>query len=126
MRIKILSAKDYDVKLKCTIHATGKLGFTESTSNRLRFDEKSAVKFGLDEEDEETLYLVNAKTKDEDSFSVNKIGDYYSVNAKTLFDNLGLDYANNIISFDMIEVKSDDFNKGEEVYKLIKKEKPRK
>ncbi|MBS7120469.1 MAG: hypothetical protein KH117_05660 [Dysgonomonas sp.] len=126
MRIKILSAKDYDVKLKCTVHATGKLGFTEATSSRLEFNEESAIKFGLDEEDEETLYLVNSKIKDEDSFSVNKIGDYYSVNAKTLFDNLGFDYTNNIISFDMIEVKSNDFNEGEEVYKLIRKEKPRK
>ena len=38
MKLQILSAKEYNVKLKATIHSTGKLGFTEATAKELDID----------------------------------------------------------------------------------------
>lgn len=88
MGLKILSSKDYNVKLKATIHSSGKLGFTESTARKLRLSTTSAVKFAQDTEDEDILYLINLSEGDSDSFPVNKAGNYFYVNAKGLFDAL--------------------------------------
>jgi hypothetical protein len=122
MGLKILSAKKFNVNLKCSIHSTGKLGFTDSTIKALELTEKSCVKFAQDDEDEENLYLINSKETDEESFKVNKAGSYYYVNAKPLFDNLGLDYRKNTIIFDMVEVPE----LGVGIYKLNKRIKPRR
>lgn len=122
MGFKILSAKEFNIKLKCSLHASGKLGFTEETAKQLQFSDNSAVKFALDEEDLSVLYLFNSKIADEDSFKVNKAGSYFYVNAKAMFDMLGYDYVNNSIMFDMIKIK----NNENEIYKLNKREKPRK
>ena len=121
MGLKILSAKRFNVNLKCSIHSSGKLGFTDGTMKALKFTEKSGVQFAQDDENEEILYLINCKESDEDTFKVNKAGNYFYVNAKALFDNLGLDYRKNTIIFDMVEVPEE----GDGVYKLIKRMKPR-
>lgn len=120
MDFKILSAKEYSIKLKATIQSTGKLGFTESTAKALELTKESGVKFAIN--DKEELFLINCKQCDEDAFKVLKGGDYFSANTKGLFDNLGLDYKANNIIFDMIKEDNNDM----EVYKLLKREKPRK
>jgi hypothetical protein len=122
MGLKILSAKKFNVNLKCSIHSTGKLGFTDGTMKALELSEKSGVKFAQDDMNEEILYLINCKETDEDAFKVNKAGNYFYVNAKSLFDNLRFDYRKNTIIFDMVEVPEE----GVGVYKLIKRMKPRK
>ena len=123
MAFKILSARKYKLKPKGTIHASGRFGFTEATAKELKLTNRSAVKFAVDEDDNDALYLINCKTPDEDAFKVLKAGNYFSVNAKSLFDSLGLDYKNQNIMFDMMKVE----NMGEdEVYKLLKRDKPRK
>ena len=120
MNFKILSAKEYSVKLKATIQATGKLGFTEATAKALSLTKDSGVKFAINDAGE--LFLINCKQCDEDAFKVLKGGEYFSANTKGLFDNLGFDYKSNSIIFDMIK----EDNEGIEVYKLLKREKPRK
>ena len=123
MTLKILSAKEYNIKLKGTIHASGRFGFTEATAKELKLTNKSAVKFAIDEDDNGALYLINCETPDEDAFKVLKAGNYFSINAKPLFDSLGLDYKNQNVMFDMMKVE----NIGEdEVYKLLKRQTPRK
>ena len=72
--------------------------------------------------EENELYLINCPTRDEDAFKVLKAGDYFSVNTKALFDSLGYDYRKSNIMFDMIKETVDEM----EVYKLIKREVPRK
>ena len=121
MRLKILSSKDYNVKLKATIHSSGKLGFTEATARKLRLSTASAVKFAQDTEDEDVLYLINLLEGDSDSFPVSKAGNYFYVNAKGLFDALQIDYINNVVMFDMIDVSENNM----EIYKLNKREKKR-
>ena len=120
MDLKILSAKNYSAKLKATIQATGKLGFTEVTAKALELTKDSEVKFATN--DKGDLFLINCKQCDEETFKVLKGGDYFSVNTKGLFDSLGLNYKSNSIIFDMIK----EDNPEMEVYKLLKREKPRK
>lgn len=120
MEIEIISAKKFAVKLKATIHITGKLGFTEATAKELRLTQKSGIKFAKDAN--ETLYLINCPNCDDDSFQVAKAGMYYSINTKPLFDSLGYDYKSENIMFDLVREKHDAY----EIYKLIKRAKPRK
>lgn len=120
MELTILSAKEYVVKLKATIHSSGKLGFTETTAKELKLTKQSGIKFAND--NEKNLYLINCASYDEDSFRVLSTGNYFSVNAKVLFDNLGYDYKSKNIIFDIVKEKNEDM----EVYKLLKREKPRK
>jgi hypothetical protein len=122
MNYTILSAKKYNLKLKCTIQATGKLGFTDATSKYMKLSEFSHVKFAQDNEDKETLYLIHINEVNEDAFKVVKAGKYFYVNTKALFDTLEYDYKNNTIIFDMVEQKEE----GIEIYKLLKREMPRK
>ena len=80
MDFKILSAKNYSVKLKVTIQSTGKLGFTEATAKALKLSKDSGVKFAMN--DKEELFLINCEQCDEDAFKVLKGGDYFCVNTK--------------------------------------------
>ncbi len=123
MGLKIISAKEFSVKLKATIHSSGRLGFTEATARELSFAKDSAIKFAVDEDDSGILYLINCKEADDDAFKVNSAGLYFSVNAKPLFDSLGYDYKKKNIMFDMVREKDIE---DMEVYKLLKREKPRK
>lgn len=121
MNLKIFSAREYNARLKCTIHSSGKLGFTDETARELGISTDSGMKFAAD--DDGGLFLINCrKDKDEDAFEVGKSGSYYFVNAKPLFDSLGLDYKNEVIMFDLSRVKHEEF----EIYKLNKRSKPRK
>ncbi|MCQ2050603.1 MAG: hypothetical protein MJY74_00120 [Bacteroidaceae bacterium] len=119
MGLKIFSAKKYSVKLKATIHASGKLGFTENTANFFEICPGSGIKFANDENNK--LFMIFCKEADDDCFAINKAGAYYYVNAKPLFDDLGFDYRNNSIIFDI--TKADNF---ENTYKLTIRIKPRK
>ena len=51
MRLKIYNANDFNVKLKSTIHSTGKLGFTEATAKFMKLVVGAGVKFACDDED---------------------------------------------------------------------------
>ena len=67
------------------------------------------------------LYLINLSEGDSDSFPVNKAGNYFYVNAKGLFDALQIDYINNVVMFDMVDISESNM----EIYKLNKREKKR-
>ena len=119
MNIRIFSAREYNAKLKCTIHSSGKLGFTDETAKELGLSVESGIKFAMNDNDD--LLLINCRTeRDEDAFDVGKSGAYYYVNAKPLFDSLGLDYKNNVIMFDLSKVKHDSM----EIYKLTNRSNP--
>lgn len=122
MGYRILSAKDYNVNLKCTIHKTGKFGFTDATAIKLGLENIPAVKFAVDDEDESIMYLILSGSEDNDTFKVNKAGDYYYVFAKTLFDSLNMDYLKFNIMFDLTEEKDGDTI----LYKMKKRMKPRR
>lgn len=111
-------------KLKCTIQQTGRLGFTDATAKQLRLHIVDAVQFAKDDQEDDTLYLVNDVNESEpNAFKVCKAGMYYYVNTKHLFEELGLDFESNTIIFDL---KREPKYKEMEVYKMTKRVLPRK
>ncbi len=126
MAYTILSASRFVSKLKATIHTSGKLGFSDATAKELGLtdNEDHFVKFAQDTENPFVLYLINRTPDDGDSFKVCKSGTYYYINAKLMFESLGVDFVNKTIIYDMIKLHDDEG----EVYKMTKREleKPKK
>lgn len=127
MGLIIYNATDFEVRLKCTIHNSGKLGFTDATAKALKLSGNGdSVLFASDENDAKQLYLIYNKTTVPGSFKINKAGAYFYVNAKGLFDKLGYNYKDQVIMFDMIECKSKEENNiTGDVYELKERSKPR-
>ena len=101
MAIEILSAKKFAIKLKATIQASGRLGFTAETATALDLMSGKFAKFAQDDENK-SLYLIIVDKSSVDAFPVRKSSGYFYVPTKVLFDSLGLDYKNGTIMFDLI------------------------
>lgn len=123
---KEIDIRKYNVKLKATIQSSGKLNFTEDTARVLQLTDNTYMRFGIDDEDDSIYYLAILPEGDDNSFKINKSGIYYYLPGKLLFDALGLDYAKKPIMFDLIRMSEMDNVAGGEVYKLLKKQTPRK
>lgn len=117
MTIKIISAKQFAIKLKATIQYSGRLGFTEETAKALGLESEKFATFAKDEE-KNILYLIITDENSDDAFPIKLSSGYYYVPAKLMFDMLGYDYENNNIMFDLVRQHSlDDDLKGQ-VYQM--------
>ena len=115
MAIQILSAKKFAITLKVTIQKTGRLGFTDETAKALDLESGKFATFAQDSEND-SLYLIINNEANEDAFDIRLSSGYYYISAKTLFDTLGFDYANNTIMFDLIRQSSLDDDLQGQVY----------
>ena len=115
MAITILSAKQFATKLKVTIQASGRLGFTEETANALDLPSGKFAKFAKDDE-KGSLYLIIMNEDSEDAFPIKSSSGYYYVPAKLMFDALAYDYENNNIMFDLVRQSSLDADLQGHVY----------
>ena len=107
--MRILSVKQFSNRLKVTIQSSGRLNFTEDTTKTLGIVENTPVKFALDDENDNTLYLVIASdSEDEDAFRVRKSGSYYYVPTKNIFDALGIEYDGKSLGYDLVRAASQD------------------
>jgi len=81
--------------------------------------ESMSVKIGIDGQKDNFSHLLLQflNTIDPRAFKVNKAGNYFYINPKPLLDELGLNYKQNNIIYDMIPL-----NAEARIYKLIKKE----
>lgn len=120
MEIKIISAKQFATKLKVTIQASGRLGFTDETAKSLKLSSGKCAKFAQDNE-KGILYLIIVDKLDEDAFQIRESSGYFYVPTKQMFDMLGYDYENNNIMFDLIQQS----NLGNDIEGIIFKMKPR-
>jgi hypothetical protein len=117
--MRILSAKKFGVRLKATIQATGKLGFTKATSDALNLEQCPFVTFSQSEDENNDLFLSISDIASEDAFQVLVSSGYCSLSTQALFDALSLDYKNNTIIFDLHRVASLDEELNGEAYKLV-------
>ena len=117
MGFTIINASQFTIRLKATIHSSGKLGFTEVTARELGFGDNSFVKFAQDNDDKTILYLINNTSQDDEAFRVCKAGRYFYINTKIMFDSLDVDYKSKTVIFDLVRVKEADGD----VYKLNKR-----
>ena len=124
MKLNFIKVSDVDVKAKATIHKTGKMGFSSNAIDYLGIDESKFIKFATDDEEkkEDVMYSIITEVDDDESFNISKAGNYYYVNTKGLFDNLGYDYKATKIIFDLVKV---DYE-GNQIIKMIKRIIPNK
>ena len=115
MNIKILSAKNFASKLKATIQASGRLGFTSETAIALDFKAGKFAKFAQDEETR-LLYLIIIDEGSEDAFPIRESSGYYYVPTKVMFDTLGFNYEDGNIIFDLVRQPSLDNDLQGQVY----------
>ena len=127
MKLTFIKTTELNVKLRCTIQATGKLGFTETTANALKLPgNERFVKFAQDTDDNNQLYMVFVSAEDEGSFKVRKAGTYYYLPTQALFDALGYDYKKHNYIFDLVRMANLDEEAQGEVYKMKQRELTRK
>lgn len=124
MAITIISAKQFKGRLKATIQATGKLGFTSDTARHLNLSDEKHAKFAKDDESN-ALYLIIINKGDEDAFPIRESSGYYYASTARMFDMLGMDYQNMTIMFDLVRQVSLDETLQGEVYLMRKRQKPR-
>jgi hypothetical protein len=115
MSIKILSAKQFATKLKATIQASGRLGFTADTATALGLESGKFARFAQDDENG-SLYLIINSERSEDAFEIRVSSGYYYVPTKVMFDTLGYNYEDGNIMFDLIRQPSLDNDLQGQVY----------
>ena len=115
MAIKLLSAKQFATKLKATIQASGRLGFTADTATALGLESGKFARFAQDDENG-SLYLIINSERSEDAFEIRVSSGYYYVPTKVMFDTLGYDYENGNVMFDLVRQPSLDDDLQGQVY----------
>lgn len=119
--ISIIKTSDFNVKLKATIHSSGRLGFTSDTAERLKLSGQVYVKFANDNENENELYMILVSERDEDTFKVVKSGKYYYLPTTAMFQSFGYDFKKYNIMFDLVRKSDYDALVNGIVYKLNKR-----
>ena len=115
MAITVLSAKQFATKLKATIQASGRLGFTAETATVLGLESGKFAKFAKDDEND-SLYLIIINESNEDAFEIRLSSGYYYISTKVMFDTLGFNYENGNIMFDLVRQPSLDDDLQGQVY----------
>lgn len=124
--ITIIRTSEYNVKLKATIHSSGRLGFTADTADKLNLSGEVYVKFAKDDDNENELFMVLVSNEDEDSFKVVKSGKYYYLPTTAMFQSFGYDFKKYNIMFDLVRMSDYDNIVNGRVYKLNKRVNMRK
>lgn len=121
MRLIVHKANELDRNIKCTVHTSGKLGFSEAAAKKLALsnDDYFAIATNDDDANDENLYLWKELKGTEGVFKVNKAGEYFSINTKLLFDKLKIDYSDkdNVVIFDIVDMEFE----GKPIFKLVKR-----
>jgi hypothetical protein len=119
--ISIIKTSDFNVKLKATIHSSGRLGFTADTADKLNLSESTYIKFAKDDEAETELFLVIVPDEDEDTFRVVRSGKYFYLPTTAMFQSFGYDFKKYNFIFDMVRMKDFDELVNGKVYRLTKR-----
>ncbi len=119
--ITIIKTSDFNVKLKATIHSSGRLGFTADTANKLNLSEHKYIKFAKDDEDENELFMVFVSNEDDDTFKVTRSGKYFYLPTTAMFQSFGYDFKKFNIMFDLVRMSDLDEIVNGKVYKLNKR-----
>ncbi|MBI5324968.1 MAG: hypothetical protein HZB41_06815 [Ignavibacteriae bacterium] len=124
MKFKKLNYELAERNMKCTIHKTGKLGFTLNAARKLGLSTSKSLDIGINEDDQndKNLYMVIYDIINENSLRIYRAGEYYYVDTKELFDYLKYEYRYYTIIFDLVVIKEENF----EYVKLIRRVLPRK
>lgn len=118
MIAKRFNAKEFTVRLKATIQATGKLGFTQDTIDQLRLTSDCSVYLAGDDENKKVMYMGVLRERKEDAFPVLSSGKYFYLNTTNLFKALKLDFEHKVYMFDLSRYEEGDEAMEAECYKM--------
>jgi hypothetical protein len=120
MKIQFVKPAAANVNVKATVHINGKLGFSKAATKKFSLDEGKFIKIGVNSEDEndKNLYVIIKNFDDGESLKIHKAGQYYYVNTKQLFDNLGIDYQTKKIIYDVEDFEYSNIK----MHKFVKRE----
>ena len=104
MNIDFIKPKEINTVAKITIHKSGKMGFSRGASELLKLDVNKYAKFGFNEE------------SDDSTFSISKAGEYYYILAKSLLQEIGIDYTSKDTTIFDIKRTNEEY-----IYKLNKR-----
>jgi len=121
LNLKFIEPKETDGAAKLTVHKSGKIGLSKSAAELLNIKNNKYCQFARDEDNvnDSILYMLVNKENDEKSFFISKAGDYYYVKAKSLLNDLDIDYTDKTktIIFDIHQIEYE----GNKIYKLTKR-----
>ena len=106
------------MRLKATIQATGKLGFTQDTIDQLRLTSDCSVYLAGDDENKKVMYMGVLRERMEDAFPVLSSGKYFYLNTTNLFKALKLDFEHKVYMFDLSRYEEGDEAMEAECYKM--------
>lgn len=120
MKLKFINAQETDKKAKCTIHTSGKLGFSTGAIELMKLSEEKSVGIAINEDDaaDDNLYAIVYEEINPGAFKVGKAGQYFYINTKSFFDTSGIEYKKRKFIYDIVEFEFD----GTKMFKLIKRE----
>lgn len=102
---------------RLAVHKNGNWGFSAKAIRDLGLTEGMGAKIGQDEGCQ--LYLVIVNDFDEDTFKIYKTGKYFYIKAKSVLEELEIDYTKEKVSF-LIEHKACEYYylylKDEDIY----------
>jgi hypothetical protein len=121
IKLKVHKASELEKNAKCTVHTSGKLGFSEGGAKKFGLTQDLFVVIATNEEDETdpNLYAWVEKTVENGGFKVCKAGEYFYLNTKALFDKLELDYRNKEL-VNIYDIVAMDYE-GKAIFKLLKR-----
>lgn len=110
--------------VKATIHQSGKLGFSKAAIERMTLNQNKYIMIGTNKESKEdkSIYLRFASESDENAVKVNKAGQYFYLNTKDFFNEIGVDYKKKSVIYDIVEIIDGNIK----LFKLIPRERDRK
>ena len=85
----------------------------------------SYIKIACDRDQNDALYLIVCNSPDDDGFKVNYVSKYYSLPTTVLFKELGIDYVNNTVMFDLIRIPALDEEVDGTVFRMDKRLNPK-
>lgn len=110
--------------VKATIHQSGKLGFSQAAIDKLNLSQNTYIMIGTNKENKKdnNIYMAISKESNDLAIKVNKAGNYYYLNTKDFFNEIGVDYKSKSVIYDIVDISSNN----EKIYKLVPREKDRK
>lgn len=107
---------------KLTVHKNSKAGFSSAAEKLLDLANWKWCAFAKDrnEEGDKVIYLIKMDAPSDITFNVAKAGNYYYINARSILDDMGINYADETkrTIFDITPIE----NNGQTVYKLTRRE----
>lgn len=119
---EFFEAEDNLGPAKATVRRSGRLGFSRSAAKMIDFEVNKFFRIGRKKDGgEDILFLIPVSEDDKSDFTfgVFKAGGYYSMKTKRLLSQLGIEYREDTVIFEIDE----KIDAGKKYYKLTRRKK---